>query len=748
MQCIRGRVLSSGNASVAFGCLIALAFLMNSRVHALPNNFAMNVSPASDYDGMRVFADVMKCHRGWQAEPDIPIPVDENGWPLQDGGTCVYHGAAANGGTYGLYFTTQSPAVDARTVQVRDIWGSAQVSNMRYDPATNTVAYDFVAGARSQLKLGFSGTNGGVRNVKLMRPVSENAASYFDTSVTFTDFGKAALAKFHGVRFQAWLECVNTNMVAEWDDRTLPSYSTQTSRTFQGGPTGVAWEYIIQLCNEAQIDMYANIPFLATDGYVRRLATLLKNTLDPARVIYLEYCNELWNGGGPWDAHRNHDAAVAEVNRGGSPLDFDGSTNEWYWAWRRAAKRGVEISTIFREVFGDGAMMTRVRPLLLVQTNDGQAFLSECLRILFGYYADSGHVSNPHPPNYYFYGAGGALYYRPDPQADIDGIWNSGNFSTTGFAQNMLRTDAALTASFGLKYCVYEGGPEMELGTTRFAAWDHPRMTELLVRHHNTFSQYGGDLFAYTEAIHWGDTGDVAYAFMHNIEQTNTAKMRALDSLASMERAAITFGQTVPHSFDGKAFTASSDGWTQGSGSERLPAGRWFSYVVRADAHGTYGVTVETSSGSSTLKVYIDGEQIGSAAVSGAQTTPTFTANLAPGLHGVLVLSTTAEVRIEHVNVTLEQILSVATPEGVRHGAPGRLVASAAPGLLRVTLHAARPAVADLRLCTVDGRVALSRRVEVKPGMNTMIVPLRTLSPGLYVVRTSPGATPVLNGSR
>jgi len=49
--------------------------------------------------------------------------------------------------------------------------------------------------------------------------------------------------------------------------------------------------------------------------------------------------------------------------RGGSPLAFDVPTSGLGVA--PAAKRGLEISAIFRRVFGDAAMMTRVRPLLI-----------------------------------------------------------------------------------------------------------------------------------------------------------------------------------------------------------------------------------------------------------------------------------------------------------------------------------------------------------------------------------------------
>jgi hypothetical protein len=57
-----------------------------------------------------------------------------------------------------------------------------------------------------------------------------------------------------------------------------------------------------------------------------------------------------------------------------SELADDGSTNQGYWAWRRMAKRMKEISYIFRAVFGDGQMMTRVRPVLAAQLANPSIF--------------------------------------------------------------------------------------------------------------------------------------------------------------------------------------------------------------------------------------------------------------------------------------------------------------------------------------------------------------------------------------
>jgi hypothetical protein len=117
-------------------------------------------------------------------------------------------------------------------------------------------------------------------------------------------------------------------------------------------------------------------------------------TLDPQRKIYVEYSNERWNFGA-CDGGRNYDSAVAEVGRGGSPLNFGGETNTWYWGWRQTAKRGKEISEILRSVFGDDDMMTRVRPLLMTQLSAGQGTLGTDLVLMLDYHNNVGLLCVP-----------------------------------------------------------------------------------------------------------------------------------------------------------------------------------------------------------------------------------------------------------------------------------------------------------------------------------------------------------------
>src|SRR5439155_26809058 len=122
----------------------------------------------------------------------------------------------------------------------------------------------------------------------------------------------------------------NNSTVVNWSVRTVASSARQSSTN------GVAWEYVVQMANLVHKDLWINVPALATDDYVTQLATYLKNNLDPDRVVYVEYSNEVWNGiFGQYNQNLN--AATNEVNAGNSPLNADGTTNTVYWGWRHTA---------------------------------------------------------------------------------------------------------------------------------------------------------------------------------------------------------------------------------------------------------------------------------------------------------------------------------------------------------------------------------------------------------------------------
>lgn len=106
------------------------------------------------------------------------------------------------------------------------------------------------------------------------------------------------LSPFKTIRFMDWAE-TNLSDIQTWSDRKPFDYATQQSGDFHNG---VAVEYMIQLCNDLDADAWFNMPHAADDTFVRNFATLVRNTLEPGRKIYVEWSNELWNFGWGFEA--------------------------------------------------------------------------------------------------------------------------------------------------------------------------------------------------------------------------------------------------------------------------------------------------------------------------------------------------------------------------------------------------------------------------------------------------------------
>jgi len=739
---------TTGRVSMMFLVMGAAALLRVAPVQAARADIGINLGmPWYDYDPLKIFADAVKQARGFIGfRPDNPwwnddtVAVDADGWPLADAGLVIYHGAARMSGTYRLYFTTQNPSVDARTVEVQYLWAtSASGTNQTYDAATNTVHYD-VRVVGDELKLNFVNTNGGVKHVKLMRPTALNSTTPYDTSVTFTTPALDLCRRFSTLRFMQVGNALADNMVADWGDRTKPSYSCQQVRSFGGGGSvGVAYEYMVQLCNAVDADIYVCVPFLATDAFVDSLATLLKNTLEPERKIYVEFSNELWNGGSVYDANRNHDSAVAEVNRGGSPLNFDGQTNEWFWAWRRNGRRSMEISRIYRRVFGDAAMMTRVRPLLECQQGNGQASFSEPLHLLLDYYNNPEHVSDPHPPSYYFYGGGGSGYFEFDGSATtLDQIWTSGTMDTAEFIRTRLKTDIDYCATFGLKRVAYESGTEFSAVNRTLCnqAWFDDRITSALIDHHNAWSHYGGGLSCYFTLTGWGFE-DLRTSFITSIDSLTTPKLRALDLLLARTPEPVTYGPLVPCTVDGDSFAVEHIPLYDPPSAAR--AGEWYSYVVRTEHAGTYGVTVDiTSPVTGALDILADGASIGKPTlVAGSQTTAKLTVDLGPGLHGFMVRITRMDghpihdrLSIDRLTFTVESIIGVTRPAATA-GLIARPALRGADGCFAVSTGGAGVYVVS----RLDGRV-VARGATAN---GRAVVDARCSGSGVYLLQTANG---------
>lgn len=125
------------------------------------------------------------------------------------------------------------------------------------------------------------------------------------------------------IRFMDW-NPTNASPQQDWVDRRKPTDAFQNGILNRRAPangftgnrsTDVALEYMIMLCNATGKDMWINVPHLATDDYIRKMAQTIaygSNGVNPytsaqsnpvypplnsGRKVYVEFSNEIWSNG-------------------------------------------------------------------------------------------------------------------------------------------------------------------------------------------------------------------------------------------------------------------------------------------------------------------------------------------------------------------------------------------------------------------------------------------------------------------
>ena len=109
---------------------------------------------------------------------------------------------------------------------------------------------------------------------------------------------------------------------------------------------GICYETVIDVHNTVHKDLWLNIPPLANDAYIAALADLVRDTLDPSLLIYLEVGDELWNYASAFLASWQHFQRLGILNETSGSEEF--------------GKRCKEVFVIFYTSFG-AAARTRLR---------------------------------------------------------------------------------------------------------------------------------------------------------------------------------------------------------------------------------------------------------------------------------------------------------------------------------------------------------------------------------------------------
>ena len=463
-----------------------------------------NLTKTYDSSGDRPFVDLVKLAHSFQTPTGKSVPQDAQGWPTQDFQVSVAGNGNLPAGKYTITFT--GPA----GVRVTSMRSGVSLVSGGYNAATRTATwYANVPAGSPSLGFRFLGTAGQVKKLRVLQPGYSpvNTPTYTDKYLSFL----RSLAP-SSIRFMDWM-ATNDSTNGDWNKRSTADTSGWVHK-------GVSWESAIELCNLVGANMYVNVPGRADDNYVRNLAALIKAKLRGDLNVYVEYGNEMWAtnfANGPWSYEQSLKEVQAAKRAGReSDLNYDhkpvslSQTNLYAggnttWQLRRTARRGKQISDIFKGVFGATSINSRVRVVLAAQIANTSTY-DTMLN-----YVNAVHGN----PGKYFYTMAGAPYFTMREYQDrmVNGRWTT--LSKTLTKDHILGKMAASSGAYavvskwqsfwrgkqwGIKLSMYEGGNDtfgpFNIAAKSAASLD-PRMKTLMKQYLNGFFAAGGTAFHY-----------------------------------------------------------------------------------------------------------------------------------------------------------------------------------------------------------------------------------------------------------
>jgi hypothetical protein len=560
------------------------------------------LSGVSDWNRTHEFADISRQARPWGSPSDpwlgqADISLDANNWPTEDAGLvvmCCQPSGLNLGGVYKISFECNT------LPQVRALVSTGTIQNLQRNSTTGVVTADLIVPANPEaIYLSFTETQGGVRNLKVMRPGSH-------ASDTFTPLFIEKNSRFNVIRFMDWTR-TNGSPIQRWDER-----NTAQGSNWRDG-SGIPYEVCIDLCNQLGRDIWLNVPHKADDDFVRQMARLVRDRLDPQLNVYIEYSNETWNFLFP-QADWIHEQSVAECTSGPSDLNYDNSGDENNWRWRFHARRTVQVGQIFAQEFGPGSMNGRVRPILAGQFSRPHMYdvMVRYIESVWG------------RPNDYVYAISGAPYFmlgsidsnRTD--LSVDEILDALEVSVSRWEQDpSLERLAALTAWYNLApMTAYEGGPDTagpnNLPNKRLAYYDQRMkiMCQRYLRH--WFASGGGQFQWFTSGAQNWLSPYGAYSLVERMDDMNTPKLLAVDEIANAPAPALSAGYSLPGSFETRRHVRREPGWDN-LPTPLLGPGSSLEYLVNSRTTQTYEVYLEAAGFASLtpVQVFIDSNLLG-----------------------------------------------------------------------------------------------------------------------------------------
>jgi hypothetical protein len=479
--------------SILLWCL-ALPTTQSAPTH---KRLGINLSGLSDWNTEHPLVDVFRLSRQWisqkQGEPwgkGPALDLDAHGWIRRLDTGCFAE----------TPILTSGHAPDGNYICLYD--GSGQIEFGANARIVSRQPGRIVANINARqngtfLQLRQTDPSNPIRNIRFIMPG-------FEPSYGQEPFHPAFLRRWRGfdtIRFMDWLD-TNGSTQKDWADRPRLDDSTWT---IKGAPV----ELMTDLSNRLKANPWFTLPHLASDDYVRQFAKLVKAELHPSLKVYLEYSNEVWNGGF---------AQHLYAEQRGRNLELGPKDRPWEGAALFYAQRSMQIFRIWEQVFGGHSRLVRVLAwqaaggeywtdqMLLGQQDAGK----NCDALAIAPYIS--FMPSPDHPS-----------LKPDDVArwPLDRLLDYLETNSLPQCIGWMKLQKAVAEKYKLPLVCYEagqhlvgvGGAENNEALTKLlvAANQHPRMGVLYARYLDAWRDLGGDLLCIFSSVaassKWGSWG-------------------------------------------------------------------------------------------------------------------------------------------------------------------------------------------------------------------------------------------------
>jgi hypothetical protein len=508
----RSQIQPTRRTFLGLGAVLSCRSAGGAQVAARPR-LGINLAAPDDFGSELPFADVFRCSREWISQRENaewgkgpPLELDAHGWVKR-----LERGASADaammmgieghvpGGVYTALHEGQG-RITMRGEGVRVLDSQPGRLTAQVPPSCDGLF----------LRVEETNPRNYVRNIRVLRPGTEATYRQNPWHSAFLDRWRGMAA----LRFMD-LQRTNDSKLRRWADRPLPDDATYS-------PKGVPLELLVDLANRLDADPWFCVPHLADDDFVHRFATLVRDRLNPRRIAWVEYSNEVWNGS--FSQHRHAEAQGQSRRLGGDP--FEG-------ALHFTASRSAEIFQICEQVFGGTRRLCRVVP--------GWAGNAEASAKVLRY-RDCGRRADVLAVAPY-------LSLTPGPEGDpptaptvagwtLDRLFEHLERKVLPESITEMKESRQAADRYGLRLVAYEGGQhlvgvqgaENDKTLTRLfhAANADRRMGELYRRYLAAWVEAGGDLFChYSSVVPWSKWGSWGLLPYHDQPPRSSPKFMA-----------------------------------------------------------------------------------------------------------------------------------------------------------------------------------------------------------------------------